>query len=71
MTYAEAVTYRASLEAAVANGRLSVTRGSNSVTFASGADLRAALNQVIRDITDYERKTAGQTNPGVRTPTWT
>ena len=74
MTYAEALVLRPKLEAAIAAGQLSVSSASadnaRSLTYKSNADIRLALNQVNRDILNYQRDNAGQTNPGVKTPAW-
>lgn len=70
MTYADALTLRTSLEAALAGGTLSVTLNGRSITYRTTDELRATLNGVIRDINRYERDAAGQTNPGIKTPKW-
>ena len=70
MTYAEALVLRPKLEAAIAAGQLSVSHNARSLTYKSNADIRLALNQVNRDILNYQRDNAGQTNPGVKTPAW-
>lgn len=69
MTYAEAVAYRSTLEAAFAAGELSVSIGDRSVTYKNSEALRVALNQINRDIAAYENRLANR-NPGISRPRW-
>jgi hypothetical protein len=73
MTYAEALTLKAAIEAALltsaTSGVVSVSHNNRSTTYASKAEARAALAEINRSIQTYKRKSAGQ-NPQWRTPRW-
>ena len=71
MTYAEAITLRDALEAALLSGGglASVQIGDRTVTYQSASAARSALNQINRDILAFERRSAN-VNPSVVTPRW-
>lgn len=70
MTYAEALTLRANLEAALtAGGAYSVIQiGDRQVTYSSFR-ARELLAEVNRDIAAYENRSAGR-NPTVKVAKW-
>lgn len=70
MTYAEAITLRATLETALSTGVLSISHNGRSLTYESKEAMTIQLGKLNRDIAESERKTAGQTQPGSKTPTW-
>jgi len=71
MTYAEALTYKAALEAAdlASPGVVSVSIGSRAVSYATAAQARSALAEINRSIQAYNRRANGQ-NPFVSNPRW-
>lgn len=73
MTYAEAVSLKAAIEAALLTsstaGAVSVSHGDRSITYSSKADARAALAELNRSIQTYSRKSRNR-NPEWRSPIW-
>jgi hypothetical protein len=69
MTYAEAVEYLATLEAAFATGAVSVTVGDRTISYGNQDAVRRAMSQLRRDIEAYEHRSANR-NPGISRPRW-
>ena len=72
MTYAELLTYRATLESALSalSTAKSVAVDGHEITRSEAHQLRRELDRVNRDLLHYTRRTAGQSNPGRMTPKW-
>lgn len=73
MTYAEAITLKQAIEAALltssASGAVTVSHGSRSITYSSQEDAMATLGALNRDIATYNRRKKNQ-NPYARTARW-
>lgn len=72
MTYADAITLRDALEAALLSGAgaRTVIVGDRTISYNSAADVRQALAEVNRSIAVYNRRSAGQ-NPNASRAKWT
>lgn len=72
MTYADAITLQAALEAALLSGggTRSVTIGDRTISYSSTAEIRNALAEVNRNIQAFTRRANGQ-NPHWSRPKWT
>ena len=73
MTYAEAVSLKSAIEAALLTsstaGAVNVSHGDRSITYSSQSHAQTALAELNRSIQTYSRKKKNR-NPDWRSPIW-